>query len=379
MTKRKISVFIDAGVIAKKHQSGIGHLLLNLLKEMSQHDKLTAEYKLILFGTINEVRYLRSFGSFNVTVKVLPLFSRRLINALNYWRILLPIDLFLGKGIYIFPNYINYPVSKRSKSLTWVHDLAFEKLPETVSPKLQRNLSQNIRRWMNRSTRVITLSNFIKHQITDTFQIPLEKIDVVYCGVDVKHFYKRDTSEVKFAQVKYGIPPNYILFVGNIEPRKNLGRLVEAYTKLKPSITSKYSLIIIGGDGWNSEGIFQAIHNAQRNGYNIILPHKYVEDSDMPAIMSGAECVITPSLYEGFGMTPLEALACGTRPIVSRMPVFKEIYKSAVKSFNPEDVKSMITTIEDALSKRFRPSQQLVEAYSWRKASEQTLKIISKI
>lgn len=375
-TQKKTQIYIDGSVIAVNRPSGIGHMLLNILKAFPKSE----EYAITLFGTREEITKLQSFASEYIKVKTLKLPNRRILNALNYLGLMPPIDSMLGRGVYLFPNYMNYPLTKRSKSLTWIHDLAFEKFPETVSLKLQNNFHKNVGKWISRTTAVVTLSKFIKSEILETYAVVPEKVEVVYCGVDTKHFYKRPTAEVKQVQSKYSLPEKYILYIGNIEPRKNLERFINAYIDLKPELTQQYALVLVGGGGWNNSQIYKLIGNAKNRGYKIVLPNLYIEDNDMPAVISAATVLVSPTIYEGFGMTPLESLACKTPIIVSDIPVFREIYSADTPKFNPNDAKDITRKLEMFLQQNAKLKNKIVETnYSWDKTAEQVLEIISKL
>ncbi|MEK7603243.1 MAG: glycosyltransferase family 1 protein [Patescibacteria group bacterium] len=298
---------------------------------------------------------------------------------LNKLNIILPLDLYLGNGMYLFPNFINYPVSRRSQSFTWIHDLSFEKFPKTVSPKLQKNFHKNVGKWIKRSTKVITLSNFIKSEIQEVYSIDSRKVEVVYCGVNTKHFYKRNKSEINSVKKKYNLPENYILHIGNIEPRKNLELFLYAYASIKNELTQKYGLVLIGGNGWNNSQTYAVIDELKAKGINIVLPRQYVTDKDLPAIISGATVAVSPSLYEGFGMTPLESLACGTKTLVSDIPTHREIYGDSVLKFDPRNINDMAISLEGILLNKTKVTHsQIVEEYTWSSTVDRLIKIISE-
>ena len=262
--------------------------------------------------------------------------------------ILPPIDIFLGKGLYIFPNYRKWPVV-RSKSYLYVHDLTFVRYPEYVQPKNLQYLQKYLIRWARTATRIITISEFSKQEIEDYFKIPEEQITVVPCGVDTSVFYQRSKLEIDNIKKRYGITTQkYIFYIGNLEPRKNLVNLVKAFSGLPQKIKNEYALVIVGGGGWLNEGIYKAIETAKSNGTTIIQPTVYVADADVPALFSGATALVHPAYYEGFGLSILQAMACKTPVLVAKNSSIPELVGNAGLYLNPnseEDIAKKIMTI----------------------------------
>jgi glycosyltransferase involved in cell wall biosynthesis len=159
---------------------------------------------------------------------------------------------------------------------------------------------------------------------------------------------------VEQVKSKYGlIGEDYFLFVGNIEPRKNLERLVDAFNKMPADMKKRYSLVLVGGDGWSNANIYQAIRSAKEGGARIIVPEQYVGDDDLPALYSGAIALIYPPLYEGFGIPLVEAMSCGTPVLAADSGPLPEVTGSAAKLFDPLDIDS----IKDAMVYVMKDSQ----------------------
>lgn len=156
--------------------------------------------------------------------------------------------------------------------------------------------------------------------------------------------------EIDKVKKKYGIKGEYIVALSNLEPRKNLESLVDAYSQLKPADAKRYSLLIIGADGWKAEKLFDKIQ--AKNGsidYSIIRPSSYVTDEDKPALLSGATILVYPSHYEGFGMPPVEALACGVPVITSDNSSLPEAVGAAAQMVDSHDVTGLRQAIEQTL------------------------------
>ncbi|HSX00430.1 MAG TPA: glycosyltransferase family 1 protein, partial [Patescibacteria group bacterium] len=236
----------------------------------------------------------------------------------------IPVDLFLGRGVYVFPNYKNWFVPF-SRSITWVYDVAFQKYPETVRSKNRRYLQRNLKRWLSRTNKVLTISNVSAKEIGQYYPDSKKKVEVVYLGIDPETYYPRPQVEVQAIARKYKLPEEYFLFVGNIEPRKNIGTLLEAYKEYSDRVKDPTPLLLVSDGGWDSEPVLQRVVELQDQGYKIIGPLSGVPDESLPALYSGAKALLLMAIHEGFGLPPVEALACGTPVIVSDLEVFREV------------------------------------------------------
>lgn len=364
--------------IVEAHMSGVGHLTLDLIKAFSQQAPYkNGDYELVLVVPIGKAKYLKKYQFPDyIQFKVIPL-PARIFAQLNNRGMMLPLDLILGKGAYLFPNYRNWPLSSASKSLTYIHDVSFLKYPETVQPKNLRYLQKNVAKWIKRTDTVLTLTETSKGDIVDLLSVERSKVEVVPCGVDDSIFFKRSVEEVKAALKKYNLKTkHYMLFVGNLEPRKNLKNLLLAYKILCQKEKEPPALIVVGADGWLNEDAQSLIIELQDQGLSILRPSKFVADKDMPALYSGASLFVHPALYEGFGMPPVEAMACRVPVAASNIPVLKEVLANAAIMFDPADPADMSKALTTILESRAQ-QRQLVERgvkrsaiYSWSNATK---------
>jgi glycosyltransferase involved in cell wall biosynthesis len=293
-----------------------------------------------------------------------------------------PADWLLGQGVYIFPNYRNWPLW-RSRSLTYIYDVGFIKFPETVQPKNQKYLSRYIKRWVSRADKIITITSQVKDEIEKELDLPYAKLAVVYCGVDLSIFYKRNVTEIEATKEKYGVYfKDYLLFVGNIEPRKNLVNLLDAYEKLPAALQEKYGLVIVGGDGWLDGEFNRRLMSIQQSGKKVIKINKYVKTEDLPALYSGATILVHPAIYEGFGITTLEAMACETPVAASDIPAIREIIQEAAFYFDPLDASSLSAAItkgvtdHQAIATHVRDGKKRAEELTWKQSADVLYEII---
>jgi glycosyltransferase involved in cell wall biosynthesis len=383
MAKKRLKVFVDAEVLIAPHFSGIGHYTLELLRALDRliEDRPDIEVALgTFFRRVDKVRAY-NFRNFKIVKSPFPL---RVSNGLKIKGRQPPYDLFFGKRVYLFPNYTAWPLLF-SKSASIVYDLSFEFFPQYVEPRNQKFLSDNVTKAVKWSEQVITISTNSQREISEFYKVPLKNIPIIYPGIDQSIFFRRPKHQVTEVMARYGVQGKYILFVGNIEPRKNLKNLLLAYEKLDPKLRSEYSLLLVGARGWLDGEIFSIIKRLRVSGNHIQQPLEYVDDDDRPALYSGASLFVYPSLYEGFGIPPVEAMACGVPVITSDNSSLPEAVGSAAKMIDAESVDQIaeaMTTVlnndklqKEMIAKGFTQADQ----FSWDKSARKLLDILQGV
>jgi glycosyltransferase involved in cell wall biosynthesis len=378
--KKPKKIFVEAMSLVQDHMSGVGHNALEIVRAM---DEINAEgeYEIILVTTLGKgAKLARHHFSEAIKTKVIPL-PARLLEVLLRARILPPVDLYLGPGIYLFPNYKEWPLA-RSESYLYVHDTVFATHPQYVQPKNLHYLQTYLPGWIKKATHILTISEFSKHEIERLFSVKPQKITVIPCGVDTGKFTHKDSDDINKAKAKYGLKTdNYLLYLGNLEPRKNLERIVAAFGGLPADLKQQYALLLIGADGWLNEGIHQTIEKVRKNGGNIIMPQRYVEDDDLPALISGATALVSPVHYEGFGLSPLQAMACKTPVIVARNSSIPEVVGDAGLYANPEDetdiTMKMVEILTDASLRAALAQKGLARSklFSWQASAQKLISL----
>jgi alpha-1,3-rhamnosyl/mannosyltransferase len=267
-----------------------------------------------------------------------------------------------------------------SKSTVVIHDVTYLAVPECVDKGNREYLERTVPFSLKNAQNIICVSEFSKSEIVKYYKTDPNKISVAHPSIDRTHFYKRSAEEIHKVKAKYDIfSENYILSVGNVEPRKNYGRLIDAYTQLPREITDKYPLVIVGAGGWNNDDVKAKMQEAKENGYKIINPKQFVLDDDMPALYSGAQFFIFAPIYEGFGMSPLEAYACGTPTIASNVTSVPEAAGNAAVYIDPYSVDDIRAKLEEMVEKTEADRSQFdeameahLESLSWRNSAEIT-------
>jgi glycosyltransferase involved in cell wall biosynthesis len=230
-----------------------------------------------------------------------------------------------------------------------------------------------------RSRRVIALSQSTKNDLGRLFGIPEEKIEVVPCGVDPRFQPLRGNLISQFRQ-RRGLPERMILFVGTIEQRKNVSLLLEAYAQIKKDIP--HALVLAGARGWGADGVMA---RAERLGLADVIFAGYVEQEELPLWYNAADLLAYPSLYEGFGLPPLEAMASGTPVVTSNTSSLPEVVGDAgilVDPRNGDEIASAILKVlhDKGLQEEMRKrGLERAKRFTWQGAAEKTVRVYEEV
>ncbi len=261
-----------------------------------------------------------------------------------------------------------------------VHDLIFRHLPEHHKPLNRWFLNATMPLFCKRSDAIIAVSEATRRDLIDAYGLPPEKVTVVYEAA-APHFRPQPLAACERVRQVYGLPEGFLLYVGTIEPRKNLERLLQAWAPLYQAHACP-PLVIVGKRGWLSDGFFAALEACPvREG---VLLTGYVEDVDLPAIYAAATAFVFPSLYEGFGLPPLEAMACGTPVICSNASSLPEVVAGAGLLVEPTDVDALQSAIHQVVtsaslrSDLSRSGLAQATKFSWSEAAAATRHIYAR-
>lgn len=224
-----------------------------------------------------------------------------------------PVEHFTGGPLDLFhaTDFVLAPSRARRKLLT-IHDLAFIFYPDAAMPSLHRYLNVVVPRSVRRADHILADSQRTALDLQEQWRVPADRITVVQGAVDHARFAPvSDPQRLAEVRARYGIHDRpYILTVSRLEPRKNHVRLIEAYAKLRLESKLPHALVIVGAKGWLYDDIFRRVQELHLDEHVIFTG--YAPDTDLPTLLSGADVFAYPSLYEGFGLPIVEALACGT-------------------------------------------------------------------
>lgn len=305
--------------------------------------------------------------------------------AWTQWR--LPLDLYKPWGrpqVFFSPGHYA-PRYSPVPTVVSIMDLAFLKMPQLFL-KFKRGTKQ-LADWtqysVKQSTALIAISEHTKQDIVGAYGISPNNIHIAYPGVDSTSFKRPSSQKIKEVQEKYRLPDKYILHMGTIQPRKNITRLINAFEQLPPKFKS-YSLVLAGQKGWLTEEVDEAIAKSPKK--DKIIQTGFIDQVDAPAIMANAGCLCLVGLYEGFGMPPAEAFACGTVPVVSNNTSLPEVVGEAGIQVDPYSISSIKNGISIALSepeekrnKRIELGKTHIKQFNWTESAKIVLKVLLDI
>lgn len=282
------------------------------------------------------------------------------------------IDLFHSLA-FVQPLFCSCP------GVVTIYDLSFLLFPEGFNPWKRLYLRYMTPYSARRSRRVIALSQSTKNDLSRLFRIPGEKIEVIPCGVDPRFRPLNGNLVSRFRQ-RRGLPEGMILFVGTIERRKNVGLLLEAYAQIEKDIP--HALVLAGARGWGADGI---LAQAERLDLAHVIFAGYVEQEELPLWYNAADLLAYPSLYEGFGLPPLEAMASGTPVLTSNTSSLPEVVGDAGILVDPQNAdeiaRAMLKVLRDKGLQEEMQKRGLERAkrFTWQGAAEETVRVYEEV
>lgn len=271
----------------------------------------------------------------------------------------------------------NYFLPERAEGgVVTVHDLSVFLQPETHPVERVRFFLDNVPASVARAGAVITSCDTIRTEVIDFFGLPADRVTTIALGVS-SMFRPHATAELVPILARYGLRPGgYALSVATLEPRKRFPDLLMAWRALPPDIRRRTPLAIVGGAGWLSDAIHQQIEAGVADGW----VHKlgYVAEADLPALYAGSALFVYPSIYEGFGLPPIEAMACGVPVVVSNASCMPEVTKGAAMLVDPSDTADFAQRLSRALTDEAWRTTAIVQGrlvadgYSWERCTDRT-------
>ena len=361
---------IDASRIAAEDKTGTENYSYNLIKSLAKIDKSN---RYVLY--FNQPPQFFEIGQPNFAVKIL--------KAPRFWtQGRLAFECLIRPPDVLFVPAHTIPVVRRPglTTLVTVHDLGAEFLREyhQFPQKLYLNWSTNY--IAKNATHLIAVSEATKKDLMTTYKLRSSTISVVHEGVNREAFHPCSEAEIQKVRGKYGLVRNYVLFVGTVQPRKNLVRLIEAFAKARQK---NLDLVIAGSRGWLSDEIYSAPAK-----FGVEKPVKflgYVDSEDLPALYSGSLFLAFPSLYEGFGLPILEAMSCETPVLTSKIGATAEVALESAFLVDPNDTDEIATAIvklavnPNLREKLSQKGRERASNFSWEKTARETLKVFEKV
>lgn len=375
-------LYIDGMALIDPRLSGIGSTLLNLIRSLESSNDFTSEYEIRLIVPFDKIGALNRW-SFGPKVKISKNYiPGKIMNGLTKFGIMPPMDIFFGKGTYLFPNFRNWPLIS-SASVTYIHDVSFMAHPEFIEPRNLKLLKRFVPLWVRRADKVVTVSKHAESEIEKYYPESKGKVEVVPNGIDHSLYFPRPEAEVSQLLARYNIQKPYFIYLSNIEPRKNVDGLLDSFISYQADHEDT-SLVLIGGMGWLNEDIKSRIAELKGKGLRIIRPQSYVPDEHLPGLLSGAIALVHPAFYEGFGISPLQAMACGTPVIVADNTSISEVVGKAGTYIDEKDP-ATITKAMKRVASEVPYAKELQEKgidqakkFSWNKSAQKLAVVIGK-
>jgi glycosyltransferase involved in cell wall biosynthesis len=369
-----LKIAIEARPIKWSYGTGIGNYTFSMIEQLHELDHEN-QYT-FLWPDDNPAPYIPFKG--NYSFYALPKDDEREALEIPIWLSMERADLF-----HLPQNGFRIPNSKISKFIVTVHDLIPYFLPEMVRPSFLKRFTREMPEIVERADHILTVSELSKQDIVNIFQVDPQKISVVFSGpTDAYHPLPKETVKKSLAQ-KYSLKKSYVLYAGGLNPRKNVAELIYAYSKIYRDLPDLQQLVILGGSGKHTDQLKLLVQSLNLTA-EVIFPG-FVNSSDLPLFYNGADLFVYPSLYEGFGLPPIEAMACGTPVITSNVSSLPEIVGDAAIQINPLDTLQLAEAIVKVLSSQamrndlIQRGLQHCKKYNWRQNSARILEIYRQV
>ncbi len=371
-----VKIGIDIRLIGKK-RTGDEAVFFNLVKNLA---KIDSRNKYLLFTDTADTAILQSIAvklkiENKINFEIIPLAAARLLRNKFGWNIWTlprylrknPADIYLTQ--YITPFF----VPKSIKIATIIHDISFKVYSQFIKFSDLFFLKILIPMSLKRADKIIGVSRFTAEELKKYYPASRDKVAWIHNAVS-EDFLRQDVSPEKILSVKkkYALPDEYILYVGTLQPRKNIPILIEAYAKIKHKIDAK--LVIAGGRGHNFDPRIDETVSKLNLKNNVFFPG-FIDENDKAAVMKGARVFCFPSLYEGFGIPILEAMAAGTPVIASDIPPHREIAGESALFFEPKSPENLAGKIQKIFDNPnlggilAQKGQSQAQKFSWEKAA----------
>lgn len=370
---------IDGSSILPR-RTGIGHYTNQLLNHLAIIDSEN-QYTVLLNSFRHNPRHEAWMDGRNFAIRRRrwpgPLLLRtwKWLNRPRIERLIGPADLFHSPATYV-------PPQRRGLAVTTVHDLYFMHAPETCESLGGLYLRATLPRRVKDLAHVIAVSNSTRDDLVELLGVSPERITVVYEGVD-NHFRRIDDREQRVVvRTRYNLPERYCLCVGTIEPRKNIERLIEAYSMVRGERADAPALVIVGGRGKDADRVDRAVASfgLQRH---VVFPG-YIDIDDLPVVYSAADLFVFPSLYEGFGLPALEAMACGVLVVAADTSSLRELVADRgilVDPKRPSQIAGgILRGLSDAQARKefVRRGLEFAGEMTWERCARRTLAVYEK-
>lgn len=371
-----MKIGIDARAAKWYRGTGIGTYTHELLRALNKID-ISNKYSLFFPKKCNiNIDFNNNIEIVNVNTKL----------NLNFWQEVSNANTLIDNSLNLYhvpQNGIGLPYDKKCPFVITLHDIIPCKMPETVSNNYLSIFQQEMPRILPLCDGIITVSNHSKKDIVENFNFPPEKIFVTHLAAEEVYIPLNKQYCKKLIEKEYNIGGNFILYIGGFSPRKNIIGLIESFYCLKKSTKNNLKLVIAGTHGTSYE-----IYKQRVNFLNIqedVLFPGFISLNHMPYLYNACELFVYPSFYEGFGLPPLEAMACGIPVITSNLTSIPEIVQDSCLLINPYDIEALSTAMAEILENTKLKESLILKGltrskeFTWKKTAATTLNAYESI
>ena len=371
-----MKICIDGRAATLYRGTGIGNYTYQIINNLHQIDFLneynilTPEASSLKLPKKNKFNYLSSSTN----------------DKKNFWEFINtqnPKENIIGDIYHIPQNGIGFSKPNDIKTVITLHDIIPMKMPDTVSETFLKIFNENIQNILDNTDGIITVSNFSKEDISKTFSYPKEKIFVTHLAAEEIYTPLNKFHSSQYLKKHYGIDRDFLLYVGGFSPRKNILGLIEAFNLVKNSYKRDLKLVIIGTKGPSYEIYRKKVD--ELNLSSSVIFTGFIPIDDMPIFYSASKALVYPSFYEGFGLPPIECMACGTPVIASNLTSMPEVCQDAALLVDPYDVDEIKENILTLLNNHKFYSLMIYKGishsskFNWKKTAYNTLEVYKHI
>ena len=366
-----INIGIDGNEANVDRRVGIGEYAFEIINEFQKLKTQSARF----------IIYLKETPKHHMPTPTSN-FSYNIVGPKKLWtQFALPINLYLYRKPDIFFTPTHYaPRFSPIPTTISIMDISYIFYPELFLKKDLYQLTNWTKYSVAKAKAIFTISTSSNDDIIKTYSVDENNVHVTYPGIKQVSGIKNKVLSMEDLSKKFGVKGNYILFVGTLQPRKNIERLVEAFSMLSKS---DLSLVIVGKKGWQYEDI---LRSPKRYGVEDRVKFlDFVEDDDLPSLYKNAACFVLPSLYEGFGLPVLEAMKYGCPVLISNVSSLPEAGGDAALYFDPTDSEDIARQIKRVLTDdklrnaMIEKGKAQVKKFSWEKTAKETLRVLESL
>jgi glycosyltransferase involved in cell wall biosynthesis len=348
MKRHSIKIAFDASPLLV-NKTGVAYYIERLIERMAKQYSDEVELVGFYYNFLSKKSVAHFPKAPNIHYRSIRFIPSKVVYQLRRWGISPPLELLVKERVdfVLFGNFWGYPSLRRTPAAPVVHDLTYLDLPDYVAAKNRKDLTRLVPEQIKRSRFVITVSDFSKKKIAEVYSV--RPSDILVTPIPPPKPVHHNRMERRKELAKLGINKPFILFLGTVEPRKNIVNLIDAYERLPEKLRSSYSLVIAGRVGWNCDSEVKRIQQARQSGLDVIHVG-YISDRVKAVLYESATIFVSASHYEGFGMPVLEAMSYGVPCAISDIQVFREVGGNAAQYFDQADPLSICEAISEMLS-----------------------------